>query len=110
MADGSANVDSIRIQNPPANAVDPEEWFNFFYDNFDGAHATVITIALDNDLLVRALVSRRERMKKIELHVEPGTSLDTLTLARIAAEMARKRGFFGRLLAHLAPGVPVSLV
>jgi len=97
---------SIRIQNPPPDAVDPEEWFNFFHDNFEGAHATVITVALDNDLLVRDLVARREAMKKLELHVEPGTSLDTLTLARLAAETLRDRSLFQRLLAFIAPGIP----
>ena len=99
-------ADSIRIQNPPRDAVDPSEWFDFFHDNFGGAHATSITIALDNDLLVRALVARREAMRKIELSVEPGTSLDTLTLARIAAETARERGLFGRFFSGLSPGIP----
>jgi Calcium-activated chloride channel len=99
-------IDSLRILNPPHDAVDADEWFKFFHENFEGAHATSITIALDNDLLVRALVARREAMKKIELHVEPGTSLDTLTLARLSAETSRNRNFFGRFLASLSPGIP----
>ena len=99
-------IDSVRILNPPHDAVDADEWFKFFYENFEGAHATSITIALDNDLLVRALVARREAMKKIELHVEPGTSLDTLTLARLSAETSRKRNVLGRFFASLSPGIP----
>ncbi|KAI2497599.1 Calcium-activated chloride channel [Fragilaria crotonensis] len=96
---------SIRIMNPPKDAVDPAEWRAFFKDAFD-AHATVVTIALDNDPLIRALRERRECLRKIELNLEPGTSLDTLTLAKIAAEVETSRRFFGRLLAYVSNGIP----
>lgn len=97
---------SIVVENPPADATDPEEWKKYFYDNFDGAHVTAITIAVDNDLLVRSLVRRREVLREIEMMVEPGTSMDTLTLAGIAAKEERARRFFGRLKAKVSPGVP----
>lgn len=66
---------SIVIKNPPPDATDPEEWRLFFRYNFHGLHTTACTIAVDNDLLVRCLVKRRECMRKIEMKVEPGTSL-----------------------------------
>lgn len=97
---------SIVVENPPEDATDPEEWRRFFYENFEGAHVTAITIAVDNDLLVKSLVERREVLRKIEMMVEPGTSLDTLTLAGIAAKEERRRRFFGRLMASLSAGVP----
>lgn len=96
---------SIRIMNPPKDAVDPAEWRAFFKDAFH-AHATVVTIALDNDPLIRALRERRECLRKIELNLEPGTSLDTLTLAKIAAEVETGRRLFGRLLAYVSKGIP----
>jgi hypothetical protein len=102
----SAQDYSIVIENPPGDATDPEEWRKFFYDNYDGAQVTACTIAVDNDLLVRSLVERREKLRQIEMSVEPGTSLDTLTLARIAAKEERERRFVGQLLASVSPGIP----
>lgn len=97
---------SIVVQNPPGDATSPKEWFKFFHDNFDGAHMTACTIAVDNDLLVRSLVERREILRKIEMMVEPGTSLDTLTLARIAAKEERKRRTLARWKAMFIKGIP----
>ena len=97
---------SIVIQNPPGDATDPNEWRAFFKDNFDGAHVTACTIAVDNDLLVRSLVERREILRKIEMMLEPGTSLDTLTLAGIAAKELRHRRVIQHIMASLSPGVP----
>jgi Calcium-activated chloride channel len=96
---------SIMIDNPPEDATDPQEWHNFFKEAF-GAHVTACTIAVDNDLLVRTLVSRRELLRRIELMVEPGTSLDTLTIARVAAQQERQRRVFGYLMAMIIPGIP----
>ena len=76
---------SVVIHNPPGDATDPDEWRKFFLDAFD-ARVTACTIAVDNDLLVRALVERREILRQVEMSLEPGTSLDILTLAGIAAE------------------------
>jgi len=95
---------AVLIDNPPGDATDPKEWHEFFKRSF-GAHATTCTIAVDNDLLVKALVERRELLRKIEMMIDPGTSMDTLTLAGIAAKEERERKFFGHLKAILVPGV-----
>ena len=97
---------SIVIENPPGDATDPEEWRKFFFDQFDGAQVTACTVAVDNDLLVRSLVERREKLGQIQMMVEPGTSLDQLTLAGIAAKEERERRMLGRWMAALSPGVP----
>ena len=97
---------SVVIENPAGDATDPQEWHNFFRDSFDGAHVTACTVAVANDLLVRSLVERREKLRQIEMALEPGTSLDILTLARIAAKQERERRFFGNLKAKLSPGIP----
>lgn len=73
---------SVKISNPSKDAMDPDEWFNFFHDTCDGAHATVITIARDNDLLVRTLVKRRELLRTIINMQEVGSSIKMLDLAR----------------------------
>jgi hypothetical protein len=96
---------SVVIINPPGDATDPEEWAAYFARAFD-AHVTGCTVAVDNDILVNALVQRREKMRMLELLVEPGTSLDIVTLAGIAASVERSRSFFQSVLALVAPGIP----
>jgi hypothetical protein len=68
--------------------------------------ATVITIAVDNDLLVRSLVERRELLRTISNQQDPSSSMKMLDLARTAAEQERNRGFWGKLLAIFVPGIP----
>ena len=97
---------TVVVTNPPPDAYDPEEWRNFFYDNIEGASVTACTVGVANDLLVSSLVERREKLKRIELKVEPGTSLDTLTLSSLAAQEERKRRVFGRMIAGLSPSIP----
>ena len=99
-------ITPLSLTNPPHDATDPEEWRLFFRYNFKDLHTTCCTIAVDNDLLVRALMKRRECMRKIEMLVEPGTSLDTINLARIAMEIQRKRTFFSKIFAMIVPGIP----
>lgn len=96
---------SIVIDNPPGDATDPEEWRAFFKEAF-GSHVTGCTVAVDNDLLVRTLVERREKMRMLELDVEPGTSLDIVTIAGIAAKRERERSGIASLIAWVAPGFP----
>jgi hypothetical protein len=97
---------SVLINNPPPDACDPEEWRKFMHDNFDGAQVTVCTCAVDNDLLVRTLVERREKLRMIENMLEPGTSTNILNLAKIAAQEERQLKGLKRLLAIVSPGIP----
>jgi hypothetical protein len=97
---------SVLITNPPADAKDPDEWKKFFEDSCGGAHVTVCTIAVDNDLLVRTLVERRERLRTINNMQKPGSSMRMLDLAKVAAEEERKRTLLGKLLAMVVPGIP----
>jgi hypothetical protein len=96
---------SVVVENPPGDATDPDEWHAFFRDQF-GAHVTACTVAVDNDLLVRSLVERREVLRHIGMKLPSGTSLDTLTLAGLAAKEERERRVGGRLLARVVPGIP----
>lgn len=73
---------SIKIPNPPKDAKEPDEWFEYFKENLN-AHATVITIAVDNDLLVKTLVERRELLRTINNMQESGASMKLLDLARV---------------------------
>lgn len=51
-------------------------------------------------------MERREILKKIELLLDPGTSLDAVTLAGLAAREERDRKFFGHLMSKLSPKLP----
>lgn len=96
---------SIQIRNPPGDANDPEEWRHFFKEKFNGAQVVVCTCAVENDLLVKALVERREKIRSIQ-RIEPGTSMRMLDLAKTAAEIKRDRGWFGRLKSTFLAGIP----
>ena len=100
---------SIVIKNPPPDAWDPQVWKDWFHDNFDGAHVTVCTIGIDNDLLIRNLVQRRENLRKIEMQVPPGTPLDFVTLAGLASKEEKSRSTWGRIMAKFSPGIPEFL-
>jgi hypothetical protein len=87
------------------SATDPDEWHKFFKDNF-GAHVTVCTCAVENDLLVETLVERRECLRNIELMLEPGESTDELNIARKAALIERERSVLAEVLAMIVKGIP----
>ena len=65
---------SIVVQNPPADAHDPQEWKDFFESNFDCA-VTVCTVGVDNDKIVKHLVKRRELRHQLEMKLPPNVSL-----------------------------------
>ena len=97
---------TIVIENPPPDATDPEEWRNFFVKNLGSTHVVAVTVAVDNDDLVKAIVERRETMKMLELLLDPGTVLEMNNLAGIAAQVERQRGAFSSFLSFFIPGIP----
>jgi hypothetical protein len=98
---------SILINNPPSKATDPEQWRRYFEKNWPGLKCAAITCAVNNDLLVKALVKRREVLRMMELQLDPGTPMDIDNLALLAAKEARsRRGFLGNWMAVVVPGIP----
>ena len=95
---------SIQIKNPPEDAKDPEEWRTYFKDNFN-AQVRVCTCAVENDLLVKSLVQRRETIRTIH-RLQPGKSIEMLALAKTAADIRRKRSLMQRIIAKVVPGIP----
>lgn len=65
-----------------------------------------MTVAVDNDDLVKNVVERRESMKMLELLLEPGTVLEMNNLAGIAAKVDRERGAFASFMSFIVPGIP----
>ena len=58
---------SVEVMHPPKDARDPTEWKHFFEKASGGGHVTVCTIALDNEELVRALLTRRMKLMHLEM-------------------------------------------
>eukprot|EP00535_Pseudo-nitzschia_heimii_P002305 CAMPEP_0197188562 /NCGR_PEP_ID=MMETSP1423-20130617/18015_1 /TAXON_ID=476441 /ORGANISM="Pseudo-nitzschia heimii, Strain UNC1101" /LENGTH=924 /DNA_ID=CAMNT_0042640429 /DNA_START=119 /DNA_END=2893 /DNA_ORIENTATION=+ len=87
---------SIQIENPPADAKDPEEWKGYFRERFD-AQAAVCTCAVPNDDLLKTLVARRELLRKI-FFKQPGKTLDIEKLAKDAAEDSGLSKLYSKLL------------
>lgn len=103
---------SIQISNPPPKATDPEVWRHYFESNFVGVKCAAITCAVNNDLLIRALVARRQVLRMMELQLDSGTPMDIDHLALLAAKEARSRNGYGLLkrgIALVVGGLPELL-
>jgi len=99
---------SIKILNPLEDARDPLEWKQFFGKKF-GVHVTVCTIVMDNDVLIKKLVYRRELLQKIKTKVGPSYDMDDMdALQKVASDIESKRNILQRGLAKIFAGVPES--
>jgi len=99
---------SIVVRNPPHDAVKPEEWREFFTNNFHGVHITCCTVAVDNDALVHALVARRELLKNIDesLSDEEEDDVSVENLRKISEKIVQERGIVQKIVAKLFGGIP----
>lgn len=96
---------SIKIKNPPSDASDAAEWERYFRKKF-GVLVTVCTIVMDNDLLVKKLVARRETLQKIKSKVGPALSLELDHLIKVSSEIEAKRSSLASGFAKIFKGVP----
>ena len=86
---------SIVVQNPPKDAVDPDEWRDFF-DTFSDKGVTLVTVALDNEPLIQKLVARRRDIKlllhklppKLELNFDDEEGTEKIILDCMAKRIA----------------------
>ena len=98
---------SVLIKRPPPSATDPEKWKQYLETTFPGVKVVAVTCNLDNDLLVQALVKRREVLRRIEIYAERGTDMSIDNLALLAAQEARSRGkYIAPIIALFLPGMP----
>ena len=103
----SAQDYSICVKRPPPDARNPRKWRNYFEETFPGVEVVAVTCNLDNDILVKALVARREILRRMEVYLEKGTNMDIDNLALIAAQEARNRGkYLDAIKAWFIPGLP----
>jgi hypothetical protein len=103
----SAQDYSIIIKHPPPDATNPRKWRKYFEITFPGVEVIAVTCNVDNDLLVKALVKRREVLRRMEVYLESGTDMNIDNLALLAAKEARNRSkYFGAIRAFFVPGLP----
>jgi hypothetical protein len=82
---------SIVVNNPPPDAVDPDQWRDFF-NQFatDGDQVTVVTVALNNEKLVQKLVIRRIFLNQLRVKLPPKTNLDNEDEVHVAVARFNK--------------------
>jgi len=91
---------SIKITNPPPDAIDPNEW-RMFLSQFASKGVTHLTIALDNAKLVNALIERRKILQKLSRKLPSGIDMTDEDLVANAELYCSKRTWKSRLF----PGV-----
>lgn len=79
---------SVEVQNPPADAKDPEEWKDFFYSVMDKEkiHVTVVTVAVDNEHLIKKLTKRRQLIHAMEYLVKADVKFDRSNLEEMSQQ------------------------
>lgn len=101
---------SLLIKNPPPGATDPDEWRKYFEDTFPGVKVVAVTCNVNNDLLIKSLVRRREVLRRMELQLDHGTNMGIDNLALLAAQEQENRGkYLGPIKGLISPSLPELL-
>lgn len=78
---------SVVVENPPPEAINPDEWQDFFSQfATDGDQVTVVTVALNNDVMVRKLVTRRIFRDQLRVKLPMGLNLDDESAVALAVD------------------------
>lgn len=100
---------SVLVANPPPDAIDPDEWRDFFNQFADkGGGVTAVTIALNNEELVRKLILRRVHRNNLRIKLPKGVDLDDEDMVRSAVAdymretEAEPKGYLYRIFACTA--------
>ena len=99
---------SIVVRNPPRDAVAPEVWRDFFMTIFNGVHVTCCTVVVDNDELIRSLVSRRELLNSISGSLSDENDFSVENLKKTADKIESERNIIQKVIAKLFGGVPAK--
>lgn len=82
---------TVVVQNPPPDATDPDEWRDFF-SQFATKQVTAVTIALNNEKLLRKLIERRRHLNNLKLMLPKNTNMDDETSLQAAVvELVKER-------------------
>lgn len=85
---------TVVVHNPPQHndkALDPDEWRDFF-DQFSDKGVTLVTVALNNEVLLTKLVQRRKDIKALKRCFPSGmdVDIDNEGAVNVAVENAKR--------------------
>jgi hypothetical protein len=87
---------TVVVQNPPPDAFNPDEWRDFF-TQFASKQVTAVTIALNNEKLLRKLIQRRRHRNNLRMMLPKHTNMDDeVTLPIAVAQLVKEREQEGR--------------
>lgn len=87
---------TVLVQNPPPDAFDPDEWRDFF-SQFALKQVTTVTIALNNEKLLRKLIQRRRHRNNLKMMLPKNTNMDDESSLQVAvAQLVKEREQEGR--------------
>ena len=72
---------SIVVRNPPPSAYDPDVWRDYF-ERFAEQQVTCVTVAINNEQMLRKLIARRRHRNNLRLMLPPGTDMDDEDMVR----------------------------
>jgi hypothetical protein len=79
----------VVVKNPPKDAYNPDDWRDFF-QQFGDSQVTCVSVALNNDIMLRKLIARREARHALEIQLPKGTDMDDEDLVRtLVAQLVR---------------------
>jgi hypothetical protein len=82
---------SIRIRNPPSDALDPDEWRRFFNQYaVDGKGVVMVTVAIDNAELLKLLILRRQAIQTLSRNLPENFKINHQTLTSIICSTEKK--------------------
>jgi len=101
---------SLVVKNPPTDAKNPDEWRDFF-DKFgvDGGQVTTVTVALNNEALIKVLATRRVYQNYLRMKLPVDTDFDDeqaliFAIDKHNIEIAEQPdGCIGKVLNCIAP-------
>lgn len=74
---------TVLVRNPPPDATDPDEWKNFF-SMFAEKQVTLVTVALNNEVLLKKLVKRRRQVERLRTLLPVEVDMDDKNMVRAA--------------------------
>ncbi|CAB9497646.1 protease [Seminavis robusta] len=77
---------SVAVKNPPPDALDPDEWRDFFAQ-FAEKQVTLVSLHLDNEEMLRTLLLRRIQRDQLRRMLPKGTDLDDEDALRMAVDV-----------------------
>jgi hypothetical protein len=87
---------TVLVQDPPKDAFNPDEWRDFF-SQFASKQVTAVTIALNNETLLRKLINRRRHRDNLRIMLPKRTDMDDEDALQVAvAELVRERDLEGK--------------